>query len=324
MTKSKMAWDWVHEIGEKWLKVGLSTETAKWNVAATAIRELYRIGRIKPPTKIIRVHSPLVGELVCSVLRESHPELLNELRWDQGNKLHHFIWGQVRRCGFGEKNGKLWKDVRLKLFSSAWGRVFPEGGRHIGAQVNADRSDGVVESVKSKVASILPGSKNRKLASEAAKAGEHLPFLSYGMHGQFNAALMAEYEVAMKLTKQSSAVFDAMQEVVKSCSFWWPVSSVVVICDRPTIFEHDESNCLHCSTGPAIKYGDKWGVYAWHGTRVPSHVIERPNSISLSAIAEEPEAAIRRVMLERYEAKTYLTEIIGAKELCRPCEWSAK
>jgi len=38
----------------------------------------------------------------------------------------------------------------------------------------------------------------------------------------------------------------------------------------------DEEGRLHCEDKKALEYPDGWGVYSWHGVRVPDFVIEKP------------------------------------------------
>jgi hypothetical protein len=52
----------------------------------------------------------------------------------------------------------------------------------------------------------------------------------------------------------------------------------------------------HHDTGPAVVFPDGWGVYAWHGTRVPSWVIDDPTA---DRIAAEPNVEVRRCAVER-------------------------
>ena len=53
---------------------------------------------------------------------------------------------------------------------------------------------------------------------------------------------------------------------------------------------------LHSATGPAVVYPDGWAVHAWHGTRVPSWVIDDP---TVDRITAEPNVEVRRCAIER-------------------------
>jgi hypothetical protein len=82
-----------------------------------------------------------------------------------------------------------------------------------------------------------------------------------------------------------------------------------MVCERPSVIHRElvdpsrprgwDSHRLHCATGPAIAWPDGWGVWAWHGVRVPRHVIEAPDTITVAEIQAEANAEVRRVLIER-------------------------
>jgi hypothetical protein len=53
-------------------------------------------------------------------------------------------------------------------------------------------------------------------------------------------------------------------------------------------------------------------LYFWHGVLVPAFVVVRPDLITVKHIAEEKNAEVRRVMMERYGHERYIVDI-GAK-----------
>jgi hypothetical protein len=62
----------------------------------------------------------------------------------------------------------------------------------------------------------------------------------------------------------------------------------------------------------ALGYADGWGIYAWHGLRVPAHIIMQPEGLTAQVILGEQNAEIRRVMIERVGLERFLVEA-GAK-----------
>ena len=87
--------------------------------------------------------------------------------------------------------------------------------------------------------------------------------------------------------------------LARSYGWWWPFEHVAILCERPYVLARDEQDLLHHETGAAIEYPDGWGVYAWHGVRVPQDVILRPQGITVGRIDAETNTEIRRVMIER-------------------------
>jgi hypothetical protein len=62
---------------------------------------------------------------------------------------------------------------------------------------------------------------------------------------------------------------------------WWH-EEVFAVSDRPEQIKLDDEGRLHCEEGPAIKYRDGWGVYSWHGTKIPGEWIENKESLTAS------------------------------------------
>jgi hypothetical protein len=94
-----------------------------------------------------------------------------------------------------------------------------------------------------------------------------------------------------------------MADLCRSCGWVYFFENMCFVSARPEVHTEvdDRSiNRLHCETGPAMKFNDGWNIWAWHGVRVPQDVIERPETITEDAIFAEPNAEVRRVMIERY------------------------
>jgi hypothetical protein len=110
----------------------------------------------------------------------------------------------------------------------------------------------------------------------------------------------------------------AYEETIESACWWYPHRDFVMVCERPTIICRElvdpnrsrglGSHRLHNEDGPAVGFRDGWGVYAVHGTRVPSYIVERPDLITWQAIDSERNAEARRVMIDRYGAERYVTD----------------
>jgi hypothetical protein len=79
-----------------------------------------------------------------------------------------------------------------------------------------------------------------------------------------------------------------------------------MVCDFPEVLLVDEQNRPHCADGPSHRWRDGWSLYYWHGVRLPEYIIERPHEITVELIDKEPNAEIKRVMIERYGMARYL------------------
>ena len=100
----------------------------------------------------------------------------------------------------------------------------------------------------------------------------------------------------------------AYADTVESASWWWPHRDFVMVCERPLHIQRDTAGRLHSEDVLAIAWPDGWGVPMWHGVKVPEDVIRHPERITPGRIDSEPNAEVRRVMLERYGLGRYVLE----------------
>ncbi|HZL01303.1 MAG TPA: hypothetical protein VFC47_15560 [Caulobacteraceae bacterium] len=91
-----------------------------------------------------------------------------------------------------------------------------------------------------------------------------------------------------------------MDEIARSCGWWWPYENLAVLTERPVEIHLDDRGRLHNANGAALLYPDGWGVWAINGIRVPRRVIERPETLTFEQVRDEPDAEVRRHMLDRF------------------------
>src|SRR6185295_3986298 len=98
-------------------------------------------------------------------------------------------------------------------------------------------------------------------------------------------------------------------ETVESCGYYWVLDDICFASERPSHINRDEQGRLHCEVGQSTGYPSGWGLWHWHGVRVPQLVVEQPQAITLKMIDAERNAEARRVMIERFR---YGSEVSGA------------
>jgi hypothetical protein len=108
-----------------------------------------------------------------------------------------------------------------------------------------------------------------------------------------------ELQLSDEIWDRSRAFDDA-----QSAGWWWPCRDFVMVCDTPAELHVEQvgpsgwgSHRLHCEDGPAVVWADGWGVYSWHGTRVPRDLIEI--GWTVEQIMAERNTEIRRCAIER-------------------------
>ncbi|MDL4815349.1 DUF6745 domain-containing protein [Actinomadura opuntiae] len=101
---------------------------------------------------------------------------------------------------------------------------------------------------------------------------------------------------------------DLWGAALSSAGWWWPREDVCVISERPVavrteVWGDDGEVRLHHPDGPAVRYHDGWDMHAWHGTPVPSWVIDDP---APDRIERETNVEIRRCAIEHLGWPAYI------------------
>ena len=117
---------------------------------------------------------------------------------------------------------------------------------------------------------------------------------------RFRLAFYNYFFEVLSLKSQTEKLF-GLWNLAESGGWALPHANICWVSERHNILERDERGQLHNLVGPACAYPDGWAIYAVHGVRVPSFIIEKPQKITTKTIDAEPNAEIRRVMIDRYK-----------------------
>lgn len=110
----------------------------------------------------------------------------------------------------------------------------------------------------------------------------------------------------------------AYEATAESACWWWPHRRFVMVCERPDAIQRElvdarrargwGSHRLHSDDGPAAVWPDGWGIWSVHGVRVTRQIVEAPQTLTVEQIRSEPNAEVRRIMVDRFGAERYLRE----------------
>lgn len=84
------------------------------------------------------------------------------------------------------------------------------------------------------------------------------------------------------------------------------ISRTLLIMDYPRVLQLDSRDRAHCVDGPAVAYADGSSFYAWHGIKLEARHINR--EYGYKDILDEPNAEVRRAMVELYGAEKYIKD----------------
>jgi len=178
---------------------------------------------------------------------------------------------------------QVWAQVRAQVGAQVGAQVWDQVGDQVRAQVGAQVGDQVWDQVWDQV---------------GAQVGAQVYRAVWGQH---DAGWLSFYAYFAEVCELAAATrLRGLKEVAAASGWWWPFSGAVILTERPTVLVRDAENRLHSDTGPALHYPDGWGIWAIHGLRVDRRVVETPETLTAEEVRDEPNAEIRRHMLDRY------------------------
>jgi hypothetical protein len=316
----------IHAERDRWLRIGLSTTPADRPAAEAAVRRAYQAARLQSPSLVVWMDSPLGGCLATATLQQFRgrpgdrfgDQLGHELRHRLGGQLSDALWrhlydqlqGQLgrellRRLGDrrGQPQGEI---VDGQLLDQLWGQLQGQLGGQLWGQLQGQLGDQFTIQLQGQ-----SGQLSVPLARQLqGQLGDQLGGQPRGQLDHWEEpVLLAKWRCALRIAGLEPAPWlEALADAVTSLGMWWPLRGAVVLTDRPTILARDEYGRLHAEHGPALAWADGYGLHALRGVRVPAHVIEAPETITVDHIRGERNVEVRRVLLERYGHQRYLRD----------------
>jgi hypothetical protein len=281
----------------RWTDIALCTDLADRPRAEAAIREMYRLGSLKPPRKIVWCGSPLSMALSRSITIDGKRKGAWNRGWDG---IAEGVWASVDES-LADCAGNAGDGVDLLGHAEGTGGGLADAVEdsvfwHIYNDVWDNVWDGDVPGrwVKNSIRSsfwAIGASKRAGLRSVrgsidcAEKAGQLAAY--HYCHDVLG--LTAE-------TRKMSGLW----ELAQSAGWALPHRTICWVSERHNVLKRNEPGQMHSLTGPAFAWPDGFAIYAVHGVHVPPYVVERPEEITVERINSEDNAEVRRVMIERY------------------------
>jgi hypothetical protein len=166
--------------------------------------------------------------------------------------------------------------------------------------VRTSVADSVADSVRASVADSV-----RASVADSVRASVYDSV--YGAHDANWLAFYRYFFEVCQLDDQTNKLA-GLWELAQSAGWALPHANICWISERHNILVRDDRGRLSNLAGPACAYPDGWAIYAVHGVRVPADVIETPAAnFTRERILDEPNAEIRRVLIERVGHERFLS-----------------
>lgn len=146
-----------------------------------------------------------------------------------------------------------------------------------------------------------------KLVMDRAEAINHKPTSSVFLASQIcfgnqEAPILSFYDYFINYCSDDVSVSDHVKPymaLAEHCGWWIPMTSAVILVERPEQIKFDQDERVHCEHGPAITYRNSdFGVFAWHGVQVPSEWIMNKESLTPTIALTHENMEQRRVACE--------------------------
>jgi len=210
------------------------------------------------------------------------------------------VWDSVRDSVGASVRDSVWASVRDSVRASVRDSVGASGRASVGASVRASVWASVWDSVWASVGASVRASVRDSVRDSVGAS----------VYGQHDAAWLSFYDYFREvctLTQQAEKL-SGLWLLAKSSGWALPHQNICWVSERHHILERDDTGRLHCSSGPAVMYPDGWVIYAVHGVRVPSFVIEKPQSITVADVTKEQNTEVRRVMMDVFPLPRFVKE----------------
>ena len=154
---------------------------------------------------------------------------------------------------------------------------------------------------------IILDNNKQLMASVGASVRDSVGDSVYGQHDASWLAFYRYFKEVLQLDDQTRKLA-GLWELAQGAGWALPHANICWVSERHNVLVRDDRGRLSNLAGPACAYPDGWAIYAVHGVRVPADVIETAaDKFTRERILEEPNAEIRRVLIERVGHERFLS-----------------
>jgi hypothetical protein len=266
---------------EKWRAIALSTERINRQKAEVAIKAAYQLIGLQEP-EIIFCDSPYeasrllaIGAAKGQLLEELESQLSEQLVKQIGRQIAPRLWGY------------LWDNLgQRQLYSFS---------NEIAVSCLVQLRDGLKDNLLDYMRLILA---RETVISKILRCNR----LDFCMS-------------VLNCTCNFPREWEALQSLVKNCSWIFPLERMCYVCDRPVKLSFDSEQRLHAEGEPAIQFADGYSLYFNHGITLPEKYGKlHPHQWRSQWILEEENAELRRLLIQEI-GYTRICQELQATEL---------
>ncbi len=287
---------------EKWLKVGLSTETPGLDDTKRILVPVYTEILKRPlPEATIIMPSPMSAFLAACYLTKINMRIKGDKNSDQ-----------VRAQVLDQVNDQ----VSAQVSDQVRAQVLAQVSAQVRAQVNDQVSDQVLAQVLDQVNDQVNDQVSAQVSDQVRDlAGlmwyEIIPWLS----GHFDAAHFSYYDFWEKecgIQYKQKFLMDIYKKTSKLGPIY-PIENFCIVSAKPKQI-HLLNGRIHHVKKPAVEYADM-KVWALNGVRVPEEIVKTPaEQLDPAIILKTTNAEVRREIVRKIGIERMIVKL-GAKSL---------
>ncbi|HZD00924.1 MAG TPA: hypothetical protein VFA46_12255 [Actinomycetes bacterium] len=305
-------------VREGWLAAALATGRADRGAAERAVRLAYQAAGLDPPSALLWCESPL-----------EMARVMDDLLVGLDNRREAEVAARIRGRLLGERTAR-WLEAAARLGEQRREELGLRVWRAVGAPLRLRAMARLTVPVLGQVRASLEPLAWVRLESfvlrafdpdvqdplvrpddEQDRQGGADWWVAEPLGWPVDLAAFAADQAwtrALGAPARPGPLTAQLMEVARAAGWWWPLRHVAVLSERPALVRWDAAGRLHADGGPAVRYPDRFAVWAWHGVRVPRMVVERPQRLTAGSILQEADVEARRVMVERYGQARFLRD----------------
>lgn len=259
---------------EKWRQIGLSAKPIDRPIATAAINTAYSIiGALEP--EILYFDSP------HAALQALQPLMRRDLGSDMGseirNKIHNQLYNGLRH--------QLGSELENQLYSQLYNPLFDQLMSQLYIQIRDELQNRFLDELDRDFDSILNSHfyKNNCIVSQLSSC-----------HGSW-----VDFCIGVLNLDCDRPLYSAFESLTENCGWIYPFANKCFVCDRPRQIHFDAEKLLHAEARPAVEFSDKFGVYCYHGVRIPEIYGQVPVQFwQAKWLLTENNAEVRRVLIQ--------------------------
>ncbi|WP_037605242.1 DUF6745 domain-containing protein [Streptacidiphilus rugosus] len=297
---------------DDWGRIGLGVGPADRARAEAGVRAAYWQAGLPAPGTVVWFASPVTAAAAALLLTGGAAQVFADGLERETEQFFEAARSALAAQGLRAPGADECPGVREAVWTAPWeaarGRLQAELGQAAWSErwtltsgALWPRLHGLAQRLQQAVVDALGGPEDAERPAERVHARA-------AVRRALREAVLGQHDAAWLAALAEDPLLDGLASVACSAGWWWPFADVVLLTERPVLLRQDEAGRLHSGEGAAVAFGDGFALHAWRGMPVPAELFRRLGEVTAEQIREQPNAELRRVMLEFYGYERFLAE----------------